>query len=232
MRNPYKPLEAALGYRFRRRARLEMALTHPSYRYEDQTAPDDNQRIEFLGDAVLGLIAAEHLFRRFHEMREGELTKLRSQIASSKALAHIAEKIELGKYLRLGRGEDKSGGAERPSNLADALEAILGAAYLDGGMKAACRIFNKLFAAELDQMHGHLWAANPKGALQEYAQDRWKMSPHYRIVHEDGPAHSKNFTAEVLVNGRVCGSGRGANKRTAEVAAARAALSTLRAEDR
>ncbi len=224
MRNPYAKLEKTLGYRFRRRRHLEKALTHRSFRYENDGVDRDNQRLEFLGDAVLGLIAAEHLFTTFSDVQEGELTSLRSAIANSETLARIASRLDLGHYLQFGRGEEKSGGKSRSSNLADCLEAILGAAFLDGGLKAAERIFNRHFLVELEAVMGDAVLTNPKGALQELTQLRWKTSPRYKIVTEEGPAHDRTFTAEVSIDGQVFGTGVGASKQAAETIAASHAL--------
>lgn len=220
MRNPYKQLEKSIGYRFRKRRYLETALTHRSYRYESPDIDGDNQRLEFLGDAVLGLAAAAHLYTVHPDFEEGDLTRTRSRLTNIKALARIAESIQLGSFIRLGRGEQQSGGSERASTLGDALEAILGAAYLDGGPKAAARIFKKLFIPELSHEEEELWKDNPKGALQEFTQRKWKLSPRYRLVREEGPAHSKRFAVEVVINSIVKGTGEGSSKREAEIAAA------------
>jgi ribonuclease III len=227
MRNPYKTLEKTLGYRFRRRRRLETALTHPSFRYEADNTEEDNQRLEFLGDAVLGLIAGAYLFDTFPDCQEGELTQIRSSITNSKTLSHIAFQAGLGDYLRLGRGEQQSGGQHRASILSDALEAVIGAAYLDGGIRAAQKIFKKLFVPEIKPSIRDQSFDNAKGALQELAHRQWKMSPRYRIIREDGPPHSKTYTVEVLVDTQVLGTGQGTNKREEEMQAARTALETI-----
>ena len=231
MSNPYKPLEKALGYRFRKKRLLEKALTHRSFRYEEEEIQVDNQRLEYLGDAALGLIAAAHLFETYRDLEEGELTRHRSQITSSKALARIARKIDLGTYIRLGRGEQQTGGRERSSNLTDAMEAVLGAAYLDGGLKAAIRIFDRLFVPELGIITSDKWSDNPKGELQEFCQKQWKNSPRYRLVDEVGPAHSRVFTVVAIVNGEDVGHGTGTNKRAAEMEAAKKALASVRAQE-
>lgn len=228
MKNPYRLLEKNLGYRFRRKAHLVTALTHPSYRYECEGDHEDNQRLEFLGDAALGLVAAAHFFDTCPELREGDLTKLRSKISSRTALARIGTTLELGAHLRLGRGEEKSGGAHRASNLADAVESVLGAAYLDGGLKAVEKIFAALFLPFLKEVGPETGAENPKGALQELSQKRWKTGPRYRLVDESGPPHARVFTVEVSIEERVLGRGEGRNKRTAEMHAAEMALAALR----
>lgn len=224
IRNPYRSLEKQLGYRFRRKDRLAEALTHRSYRYEHEGIERDNQRLEFLGDAALGLVTAAYLYDKYPDLQEGELTKYRSRITSSKPLAELAVACGLGEQLRLGKGESLSGGRERPSNLTDAMEAVLGAAYTDGGIRAVEKIFRKLLVPYIDQLHPSHEVDNPKGHLQELAQGRWKTTPRYRVVAEDGPCHGRKFKVEVSLMNRVVGEGTGRNKREAQMAAARAAL--------
>jgi ribonuclease-3 len=226
-KNPYRDLEKALGYKFRRRKRLESALTHRSFRFENDPDLTDNQRLEFLGDAALGLVSAHYLFDHHPDVQEGGLTRMRSRITSTKALAIFAAKINLGHYLKLGRGEMMSGGNDRMSNLTDALEAVLGAAYLDGGIKAVQKIFKKLFVPALKDAVSKTQFDNPKGALQEWSQGKWKMSPYYRVLSEDGPPHARHFRVEVIVNGTVMGVGEGLNKRDAEMTAAETALGSI-----
>ncbi len=228
IRRPYRALEKALGYKFRRQHRLELALTHPSFRFETLGVESDNQRLEFLGDAALGLVSAAYLFEHYPEFQEGQLTQVRSHLTNTRTLARIAAAILLGNYLKLGRGEQLSGGQHRSSTLSDALEAIIGAAYIDGGLRAVEKIFGKLFEAEIQPGLIEEWTDNPKGALQELCQREWHTSPRYRTIREEGPAHSRTFTVEVSVNGTVHGTGEGANKREAETVAARAALRQLK----
>jgi len=230
MRNLYRQLEKALGYRFRRKHHLETALTHRSYRFESTDIHTDNQRLEYLGDAALGLVAAAYLFNAFPDFQEGDLTRIRSRLTNSKTLAQIAGKIDLGNNLKLGRGEIQSGGNLRSSNIGDAMEAVIGGAYLDGGIKAVEKIFRKLFIPEIDPEAYDRWQDNPKGALQELAQKQWKISPKYRTVNEEGPPHAKVFTAEVTVNSEAKGVGTGQNKREAESNAAQEALKIIRQE--
>ena len=229
LQSPYKELEKALGYRFRRRTRLEMALTHPSFRHEALDTENDNQRLEFLGDAVLGMVVADYLVATHREHHEGDLTRLRSQIANTQALARIAKQTGIGAVLRLGRGEAQNGGAQRDGNLADALEAILGAAYLDGGLKAVQKIFKKLFVPLLKQGESDD-SDNPKGALQELCQKLWKINPEYRVTLEAGPAHARTYTVETVIRGEIYGTGTGHSKRAAESTAARSTLQRLRTE--
>jgi ribonuclease-3 len=230
--NPYRDLEKALGYRFRSKDRLAQAFMHRSFRFENGSdAGADNQRLEFLGDAVLGLVAASFLFDHFPDRDEGFLTAARSQLTSGAALARLAKRIDLGCRLKLGKGEELTGGRQRASNLADTLEAILGAAFQDGGLKAADAIFRHLFVPHLDSGETAEADANPKGRLQQICQRRWKTSPDYRMLSEEGPRHAREFRVEVRAGERVLGRGRGASKRAAETAAAQEALQGLPPEN-
>lgn len=232
MKTRYRELEKRIGYRFLRRKWLEMALTHRSYRYENEGIEIDNQRLEFLGDAVLGLVAASHLYKTYPDLQEGELTKLRSHLTSSANLARVAEEIRLGEFLRLGRGEHQTGGQTRASNLTDALESVIGAAYLDGGLRAARKIFANILMRSLDaptEIHAQ---DNPKGRLQELVQQRWRLTPKYRLLSETGPSHNRIYTVQVLIRGHAFGSGTGNNKRAAEMEAARAAYREIEPLDR
>ena len=226
-RNPYRELERRLGYRFKHRGLLEMALTHRSYRFETGGVMVDNQRLEFLGDAVLGFLAADYLYRRFDDQAEGHLTTVRSQATSGKALEAIAETLDLGTHLRMGRGEEQSGGRTRSSNLADAMESVLGACYVDGGMRAARRLFATVFEPVLEGLGDDRWASNSKGRLQEYCQRMWKAGPVYRVVSQSGPAHDRHFITEVRLGNHVFGSGSGPNKQHSQQRAARDALKRL-----
>ena len=225
--NPYRELERVLGYRFRNRALLEQALVHPSYRYETDGVNADNQRLEFLGDAVLGMITAAHLFEACPDQPEGELTSRRSQVTSGAALARIGSEIGLGAFLKIGKGEDRSGGRARASNLTDAIEAIIGAAWLDGGMKASSRIVGRLILPVVAGLGKDAASVNPKGRLQELAQARWKQSPVYALTRTEGPAHEALFTVDVRLPDGTCWTGSGSCKRAAETAAALEALAAL-----
>lgn len=217
-------LESVFGYTFRDRALLTEALTHASLGYESQHSQPDNQRLEFLGDAVIQLLLSELLYQRYREADEGLLTKTRAQLVSTKALAKIARGIHLGGFLLMGRGEESHGGRERDSSLADALEAIAGAVFLDGGMEAARHLAQRLFTAELESLGATPVDQNPKGQLQEMLQAISPQSPSYRIIEESGPDHAKSFVAIVLWDGRELGRGLGRSKKEAEVDAARVAL--------
>lgn len=217
-------LETILGHTFRNPALLQLALTHGSVGYENQRPQADNQRLEFLGDAVLQLALSHLLYTRSPKADEGVLTKARAQLVSTKALARIARQIGLGSHVILGRGEDANGGRDRDSTLADALEAVAGAIYLDAGSKAAHQFATRLFSADLDALeHGPL-ERNPKGDLQECIQSASPDGPVYSIVSTEGPDHSKHFIAAVSWQGQELGRGSGRSKKDAEVQAAQAAL--------
>jgi len=223
-RNPYAALEKRIGYKFRRKRLLERALVHRSFRFESPDVSEDNQRLEFLGDAVLGFAAAAHLYERFGDSNEGVLTAFRSQISSGEALAAIAAELDLGDHVRIGKGEERSGGRQRPSNLADCLEAIIGGAYIDGGNRAVQKIFKKLFVPLIDSLSGDVWEGNPKGKLQEYSQRQWKSGPRYRVKSTRGPAHATTFEVVVTLPDGTSATGSGASKQQAECKAARNAL--------
>lgn len=222
----YRTLEQAIGYRFKKKAVLELALTHPSFRYEKAGIDDDNQRLEYLGDAVLSLISAEHLFKNNPDAREGDMSKLRSRLTEDRKLAQIGATIGIGPYLRLGRGEEKNGGAARASNLADAVEAIIGAAWIDGGARAVNKIFKKVFLPELDGMKEAAAQSNPKGDLQEYAQSHGFGVPAYETIETTGPEHARIFTLKVASCGKTWKASAG-SKREAEREAALQALEEL-----
>jgi len=227
MKSAYRKLEQSIGYRFKKKALLELAVTHPSYRYENPETEDDNQRLEYLGDAVLSLIAAEHLFQHNPGAREGDMSKLRSRLTQDRKLAQIGASIELSAFLRLGRGEEMNGGAKRPSNLADAVEAIIGAAWIDGGAKAVHKIFDKVFLPELSLLQDAPVKSNPKGELQEYAQSHNHGIPEYETIETAGPEHQRIFTVKVTVCGNAW-SAQAGSKREAERLAATLALDELR----
>lgn len=230
-RNPFRSLERNLGYSFRRRAHLEAALTHRSFRFESAGEVQvDNQRLEYLGDAALGLVTAQYLFEQHPSLDEGDLTRMRSRLTGSRTLADLARQCGLGEFLKLGKGERNSGGAARDSNLEDALEAVLGAAYVDGGMRAVQKVFDHLFvplARQVSVEPAHV--LNPKGALQEYCQREWKQSPTYHTRSLEGPSHDRRFTVVVSLGSRELATGTAANQRAAQAEAAAAALRKLTA---
>lgn len=219
-------LQTSLDYTFRDTNFLHLALVHPSARNE-WALPDDNQRLEYLGDAVLGLIAAEHGYRMNATLDEGQLTMMRSNISSTEALAAIARRTGLGRHLVLGKGEESSGGREKDNNLADTLEAVIGASYLDGGLEAARRIFARLFIPFMEDIAAASTSDNPKGRLQEWTQARGLPPPRYEIQAEEGPPHQKTFVMEVRAGDELSAHGRGSNKRSAEADAARNLLARI-----
>jgi ribonuclease-3 len=222
--SPIQSLEEQFGYQFQNPLLLAEALTHPSLAYETHRAHFDNQRLEFLGDAVLQLIFTHELFRTFMDYNEGNLTKLRARLVSRSALAAYARARSLGQHLLMGRGEEASGGRARASTLSDAFEALIGAIYLDGGLEAARTVVLRLCADDLARICDEPREVNPKGQLQEMLQALSASSPHYTIIAEDGPDHQKTFVARVDWHGRTLGTGSGLSKKQAETAAAEAAL--------
>jgi ribonuclease-3 len=237
-------LEESLGYQFQRRELLEQALTHSSQAREvaalgagGGASAGDNEMLEFLGDAVLGLVASETLFHRFPEFQEGQLSKLRAHLVGQRHLLRVAEKLQVGHYMRLGRGEEKSGGRHKASLQVDALEAILAALYLDGGWPVTRDfIVRVIVEPELAQMKLETRALpvmDFKSALQEAMQARGGSQPVYSLVKEEGPEHKKVFTVEVRLPaaemGQFVGRAQGATKKRAEQEAARQALEHLKA---
>jgi len=230
------PLEKRLGHRFRRLELLEAALTHTSYAHEQgdgapAAAGDDGEthyeRLEFLGDAVLGLVTAEHLFATHPELPEGELTKLKSRLVSRPVLARHASELGLGDELRLGVGEERSGGRKKASLLADVYEAVIGALFVDAGLPAAAKLILTHLQADLERrQHG---PTDAKTRLQEAVQARGRGLPSYRLIAAAGPDHDKRFTVECRLGGERAGVGEGRSKKSAEQAAAAAALAAFEA---
>jgi ribonuclease III len=218
-------LEKKLGHRFKRADLLDLALTHRSWANE-QGIPEHYERLEFLGDAVLGLVTGEWLYQNHPELPEGELSKRKAQLVSRPALAHHAEMIELGPTLRIGVGEDRSGGRTKASLLADSMEAVFGAVYLDGGLEAARNvILPMLKEAAVEPVQ--LLAADAKTQLQELTQALGWDLPEYRLAGATGPDHSKVFAVECWVGGEVAGRGEGPSKKMAEQKAAAEALANV-----
>jgi len=226
------PLEHRIGHKFRNSLLLAEAMTHPSLGHETQRHHFDNQRLEFLGDAVLQLIITEHLYTLFPREAEGKLTKLRSRLVSREALRAHAAKLDLGQFLMMGRGEEASGGRERTSTLADALEALLGAIYLDTNLETARRFVITLAADDLAQLEVEPIDINPKGHLQEVLQAISPRSPAYELISESGPEHEKTFVVRVLWEGMALGEGSGRSKKQAETAAALQAMQAKAWEQR
>lgn len=221
-------LEAVIGHGFNNRALLVEALTHKSLVNEaGGKETRDNQRLEFLGDAVLSLLVSSRLIERFPASREGELTKKRAALVDEETLAVIALQIGLGNYLLLGRGEERSGGREKKSVLADAFEALLAAVYLDGGVVAADRLVVHFFGLLIEQSVASAASRDYKTEFQERAQALHGVPPHYLLTNSSGPDHDRRFTVAAFVGERCLGEGAGRSKKEAEQAAAREALSRL-----
>jgi len=221
-------LQQTLGVVFKEPVLFRQALIHSSYINENPAdIPGHNERLEFLGDAVLGLVAAEELYRAFPALSEGELTRLRAALVRRDTLARVARSIDLGAFLFMGKGEEAGGGRGKSTNLAGALEAVVAAVYLDAGLDAARDLVARLFASEWPKLSGPEAVIDYKSKLQELVQSRFQRTPAYRLVSGVGPHHDMLFTVEVNVNGEVLGSGSGRSKKIAETEAARAALERL-----
>ena len=221
-----KDLEEAIGYHFGNISLLQNALSHSSYANERwHNSLLSNERLEFLGDSILGMTVAEYLYRNFPDRPEGELTRMRADMVCEKTLAGVANRIGLGKHLMLGHGEEQGGGRMRESILADAVESVLAACYLDGGMEAALKFVQKFILVQVPvtQLHN----VDYKTKLQELVQQKRNQVLSYALVGESGPDHDKHFEVEVSLNGEVVGHGSGRSKKRAEQDAARVAIETL-----
>lgn len=236
--NAEEPLQERLGYRFQKRSLLERALTHssavPELRGEAREesaakgSAEDNERLEFLGDAVLELVASEYLLETFPDWSEGQLSKSRARLVNARSLEKAARRLELGKFLRLGRGEEKTGGRNKPAILADAFEAVVAAVYLDAGLGAARDVLRRvLFEQALEERGERIADSDRKSALQEFLQGRGKPPAEYRLTGESGPDHQKLFHVEVWVEGECLAKGEGSTKKEAEQRAARSAMKTF-----
>ncbi len=221
-----KDLEQAIGYEFQNITLLQNALTHSSYANERwHNSLMSNERLEFLGDSILGMVVAEHLYRSFPDRPEGELTRMRADMVCETSLAAIADRIGLGEHLLLGHGEGQGGGRKRASILADAVESVIAACFLDGGMAAAEAFIRQFVLCKVPSQH--LVNVDYKTALQEQVQKKKDQHLVYTLVGESGPDHDKFFLVEVSLNGTVVGRGEGTSKKRAEQDAARAALNAL-----
>ena len=222
-----KDLEAALGYKFQNITLLQNALTHSSYANERwHNSLLSNERLEFLGDSILGMVVAGYLFEHFPDRPEGELTRMRADMVCETSLAAIAGRINLGEHLLLGHGEERFGGRSRASILADAVESVIAAAFLDGGMQAAADIITRFVLCDVPVTRLH--NMDYKTSLQELVQQKKHQTLCYRLVGESGPDHDKQFTAQVLLNDQVVGEGIGSSKKRAEQDAARVALENMK----
>jgi ribonuclease-3 len=229
LRHQFAAFEGVIGYRFRDDSLLEQALTHTSRANEDASGGSaDNESLEFLGDAVLGFLAAEWLFVEFPSFSEGQKSKIKASLVSTATLARQAERIGIGEHLLLGRGEEKTGGRKKQALLADAYEALIAALYLDGGIDEARRFVRREFAAQFEEVRARGTVGHDhKSALQEHLQAEERPLPEYRLRGTIGPDHRKEFDIEVVVDGEIVASGRGPSKKEAEQDAARTALERL-----
>ena len=221
-----KDLETVMGYRFRNISLLQNALTHSSYaneRYRNSLM--SNERLEFLGDSILGMVVAEHLYRSFPDRPEGELTRMRADMVCETALAAVADRLQLGQHVLLGHGEARFGGRTRNSILADAVESVIAACYLDGGMSVAETFIRNFVLCNVpaERLHN----TDYKTALQELVQQKKDQVLRYELIAESGPDHDKQFTVSVSLNGTVVGTGSGHSKKRAEQDAARTAIEKL-----
>lgn len=221
-----KDLEYAIGYRFRNITLLQNALAHSSYANEQwHDNLKSNERLEFLGDSILGMVVAEHLYRSFPGRLEGDLTRMRADMVCENALASVATRLDLGKHMLLGHGEEQGGGRERASILADAVESVIAACFLDGGMDAARSFIEKFILCNVPT--NRLQNRDYKTALQELVQQKRNQELTYTLVGETGPDHDKRFEVALSLNGKTVGSGTGSSKKRAEQDAARAAMEAL-----
>jgi ribonuclease-3 len=231
----WEELEARIGYTFARRELLLRALTHKSLLSDTSSAPfspqDDNEQLEFLGDSVLGFLASDYLYRTFPSLPEGKLSKLKSHMVSAVHLHAAARSVDLGQFLRLGRGEEKSGGRQKRALLANGFEALIAAVYLDGGLDA-CRAFVERFLLNglpVDELGVAVLPTDPKSSLQELAQSRGLPMPRYVMIREHGPEHAKLFVVEVRVGKEYASQAEGSSKKSAGQKAAEQLLETLAA---
>jgi len=214
-----------LGVEFRDYSLLSRALTHRSYLNENPaTALEDNERLEFLGDAVIDLVVANFLYHRFPEVDEGDLTALRAALVRAETLAQFAREVDLARYLRLGQGEEEGGGRERIPLLCASFEAVAGAIYLDRGIGEVQALIERLIRPALDQIQTQQLYKDAKSEFQVWAQARFNVTPHYRVTHSEGPDHARTFTVQVFVGGEVWGEGRGRSKQIAAQGAATEAM--------
>jgi len=227
-----KILEKLLGHNFKNKELLNQALTHKSYANEKyKSDARDNERLEFLGDSVLGIVISGILYEECPKSDEGILTKYKSQLVSGATLGRIAKGLKIGEYLLLGKGEEASGGRKHFSNILCTLEALIGALYLDGGLKPASKFINKVFHPELQLVKEGKGSKDYKSIFQQIVLKKLKTTPSYKIISEIGPDHKKHFIVEALISGKRYGVGSGSNKKSAEQLSAKEAISTLEAEN-
>lgn len=231
--NELSEIQDILGVRLSQTGLLEQALVHSSFVNENPgSVAGHNERLEFLGDAILGHIISDKIYRDFPDMAEGEMTRFRAALVSRAALARAARTVRLGEFLYLGKGEESSGGRGKTANLAGALEAVIAAVYLDRGEDATRQVILKLLGTEIERIGNQGIGADYKSRLQEFMQARRQAAPSYRLVSETGPDHDKSFTVTVLDGDKVMGQGTGKTKKAAETEAARVALQQLARDSR
>lgn len=224
----WKDLEQDLSLPFKNPALLRQALIHTSYLNENPgIGMGSNERLEFLGDAALGIVVAHQLYTEYPDVDEGRLTELRAHLVRRDTLARAAERMNLGDYLQLGRGEDAAGGRHRPTNLARAYEALVGAIFLDGGIVRTRTFIKRSLAQEFAALRKSGMPSDPKSRLQEVIQSRWQTTPSYKLLKTEGPDHARRFTVQVVVSGKPLGIGEGRSKQMAEKEAAQHALDAI-----
>ncbi len=224
-------LQIILKVKLKNRNLLFRALTHRSYVNEFGSDIRDNERLEYLGDSVLGLVVNEYLFKNYEEYPEGNLAKIKSAVVSEATLSRVAKEMNLGSFIFMGKGEEQSGGRDRSSILANTLEAVIGAIYLDLGLKESRRFVLSLLKKHIERIDGLTYLRDPKTTLQEYVQKKYKERPVYEVVEERGPDHQKTFIIRLVVNGKEVTIGEGTSKRKAEMSAASEALKRIEAGD-
>lgn len=220
-------LQKRIKVKFNNQSLLNRALVHRSYINEAGSSQRDNERLEYLGDSVLALVVNEYLFKHFEEYVEGDLAKIKSAVVSEGTLAKVADEINLGSYIMMGKGEEQNGGRQRPSILANTLEALIGAIYLDSGLKESKKFVLSLVKKDIERIDQQTYLRDPKTTLQEYVQKKYKDRPLYEIVNESGPDHQKEFTVRLIINEREVGLGSGNSKRKAEMDAAKKVLEKI-----
>jgi len=220
--------QQTIGIRFKNQALLDKALTHRSYINEHKISDSEsNEKLEFLGDAVIGKVVCQHLFKEFPELDEGELSRLKSMIVSTSTLADAGRSLGLGRYLQLGKGETETGGMCRTSILADAFEALVGAIYLESGNAKTTEFIVDRLSAKIESFHEGRGQRDFKTDFQEFVQAKYHRRPVYRVISETGPGHDRTFEVQVIIDGKVCGQGSGHSKKQAEQEAARQAMEKI-----
>ena len=217
-------LQNLIKVKFKNKILLNRSLTHRSYVNESDSNVSDNERLEYLGDSVLALVVNEYLFKHFGEYKEGNLAKIKSAVVSEETLAKLAKVLNLGSFILMGKGEEQNGGRDRSSILANTLEAVIGAIYLDSGLKICRKFVLNLIKNDIERIDNLTYLRDPKTALQEFVQKLYKTRPIYDVIEEKGPDHKKEFTVSLIINGKEINKGSGTSKRKAEMEAAKKAL--------